>query len=343
MIMRLSEKMNGISTNINLLRFVAAIVVVFSHSFYVAASKEDPFSVFCNQQTNFGGVAVAIFFFLSGFYVTKSLYKENDVKEYLSKRCYRIFPQLWIVIIVSVFVLGPIFTSHTLGEYFSSKDTYSYFFNGVLIPMHNLPGVFENNIYGATVNGPLWTLPVEFVAYCGLAIMLIISKYVLKNEKAQKILHVICTCVLLVFFIMLDVFIKNTFFITVLRPVVIFFVGVLYCDYSEKVKLNIPVAFFMIAIMVVTCKMGMLSYALIICLPYVIVTLMLGTRQVKVDSKILAISYEMYLWGWPIQQIVTNLRGGEMNPYLNWIIAMPITIVLAFVLYLFIEKLEKMK
>lgn len=341
--MRLSEKMNGFSTNINLLRFIAAIFVIFSHSFYVAASQEDPFSVFCNQQTNFGGVALAIFFFLSGFYVTKSLYKKNDVKEYFSKRCVRIFPQLWIVILLSVVILGPIFTSHTIGDYFCNKDTYLYLLNGFLIPIHNLPGVFGNNVYDITVNGPLWTMPVEFAAYCGLAIILILSKHILKNEKAQKVLHVICTFVLLVIFVMLDIFLKNDFLITVLRPMIIFFMGVLYCDYSEKITLSVPVAIFMLVITALACRIGMLNYALIIGLPYIIVTLMLGTKQITIDSKIFAVSYEMYLFGWPIQQIVTHFFGGEMNPYLNWIITMPIVIVLAYILFVIIEKIEKMK
>lgn len=47
--MRLSEKINGISINVNLLRFIAAFFVIFSHSFYVANSKEDPFSVIVRQ------------------------------------------------------------------------------------------------------------------------------------------------------------------------------------------------------------------------------------------------------------------------------------------------------
>ena len=339
--MKLSEKMNGISTNINLIRFIAAILVIFSHSFYVSASKEDPFSIFCNGQANFGGFAVAIFFFLSGFYVTKSLYKKNDVKEYLYKRCIRIFPQLWTVVLVSVFVLGPIFTTCSFGQYFTNSSTYLYLLNGFLLPIHNLPGVFGNNVYDATVNGPLWTLPVEFAAYLAMAVVLIMCKHIFKNEKLQKVFHIICVCVLLVTFVVLDVFIKNDFLITVVRPLIIFFVGVLYCDYAEKIKLNFLVAFLMILFTGISCKIGLLNYALIICLPYVLITLALGTRQVKINSKILVISYEMYLFGWPIQQIVVHYFGGTMNPYLNCLITLPIDIVLAYCLFVFVEKMEQ--
>lgn len=339
--MKLSEKMNGISTNVNLLRFVAAVLVIFSHSFYVSASKEDPFSIFCNGQTNFGGIAVGALFFLSGFYVTKSLYKKNDVKEYMGKRCVRIFPQLWIVVLLSVLILGPVLTNLPLKAYFSDGSTYLYLLNGILLPVHNLPGVFEYNVYDATVNGPLWTMPVEFAAYCVIAVILVISKYIFKNEKLQKVFHVICICVLFVAFVVLDVFVKNDFLITVVRPLIIFFMGVLYCDYAEKIKLNIPVGMAMLAVIVTSCKLGFLNYALILCLPYVVVTLTLGTKQLKIDSKLMNISYEMYLLGWPIQQTVVHCFGGTMSPYLNCLITLPIDILLAFVVYVFIKKMEK--
>ena len=99
----------------------------------------------------------------------------------------------------------------------------------------------------------------------------------------------------------------------------------------------------MILIMGMSCKLGVLNYALMVCLPYVVVTLALGTKQIRISSKILSVSYEMYLFGWPIQQIVTHYFGGKMNPYLNCLITLPIDIMLAFVLYKFIEKMEKRK
>lgn len=339
--MKLSDKMNCVSTNVNLLRFIAAFFVILSHSFHVASAQEDPLSVFCHGQTGFGGMAVAVLFFLSGFYVTKSLYRKNDVKDYLRKRCVRIFPQLWGVVFLSMFLLGPSFTTYSLGEYFSDASTYLYALNGLLVPVHNLPGVFGQNIYDATVNGPLWTLPVEFAAYIALAIVLIISKHILKNEKLQKELHIICLCVLLIMFVSLQVFIKSDFLITVMRPVVIFFVGVLYCDYAEKIKLNIPVAFIMVGVILISCKMGFLNYAMIICLPYVVATMTLGIKQIKLKSKIFLLSYEMYLFGWPIQQMVVDFFGGRMNPWMNCLFTLPIDILLAYTLYVFVEKIEK--
>jgi len=337
---KLTQRMDVISTNVNMLRFLAAILVIFSHSFYVANMQDDPLAKFCGMQTNLGGVAVAVFFFLSGFYVTKSLYKRNNVKEYLYKRCLRIFPQLWITIFLSVFVLGPILTTYSLNRYFMNGGTYLYLLNAILFPIHNLPGVFEGNIYDASVNGALWTLPVEFIAYCVLAVIMVISKKVLKKENSQKVFHIISIVVLLIVFVFVDVVLKNDFLITAMRPLIIFFVGVLYYDYAEKIKLCIPVACGMVLFMVFCCIIPLLNYALIFCLPYVIITFSLGMKQIRV-KEIVKISYEMYLLGWPIQQSVVCWFGGTMNPYLNFLIVLPIDIILGYILFACVEKVEK--
>ena len=41
----LNDKLTIKSTNINIIRFISALLVIFSHSYYVAQAKEDPLSV----------------------------------------------------------------------------------------------------------------------------------------------------------------------------------------------------------------------------------------------------------------------------------------------------------
>ncbi len=63
----------GRSNNLNLLKFIAAVLVVFSHAYGITGHGDDPMMWLSRGQMSFGGFAVAIFFFASGFYVTKSL------------------------------------------------------------------------------------------------------------------------------------------------------------------------------------------------------------------------------------------------------------------------------
>jgi peptidoglycan/LPS O-acetylase OafA/YrhL len=49
-------------------------------------------------------------------------------------------------------------------------------------------------------------------------------------------------------------------------------------------------------------------------------------------------SYGIYLWGCPVQQTIVHFMGGSMNPYLNFIIAIPIAIILGMITYEISEK-----
>lgn len=76
------------------------------------------------------------------------------------------FPGLAVVILLSVFVMGPIVTSLPLGDYFADAGTWKYLSLIVLAPISNvLPGVFDANPLPYAVNGSLWTLRYEFLAY----------------------------------------------------------------------------------------------------------------------------------------------------------------------------------
>ncbi len=111
-----------------------------------------------------------MFFFSSGLLVSKSIEKSINLKQFLKKRCLKIFPPLIFTVIMTVFLLGPFFTNMSIIDYITDLATYKYLLNAILIPIHSLPGVFENNIYGNVINGALWTLPIEFICYIALMI-----------------------------------------------------------------------------------------------------------------------------------------------------------------------------
>ena len=333
----LSKVINTKSSNINLMRFLAAILVIFCHSFYVAENRDDPLFLLSDGQINFGGISVAIFFFLSGFYVTKSIYSgKSDIGLFIKKRCIRIFPQLWLVVLLSVFVLGTICTEVTLSDYFSDIHTYLYLLNGVLIPVHDLPGVFSNNIYGSTINGPLWTMPIEFFGYIVIAIFFWIDK---KNEdngkQLRNVYHIMTVLTLLASIALLFVFsyiIKNVFLTTVVRAWVFFVVGMEYYNMRDHIKLSISLASVFVVILLVAIKLPFYNFIMILLFPYIILTIGIGIKQITFDAGILKCSYEMYLVGWPVQQILTMISGGSMTPFCNFIITIPIDIIIGYVI-----------
>lgn len=150
----LSELLSIKSSNVNILKFICALLVIIGHAGSITGDETAFPTEFGGYVCGPGGFAVSVFFFFSGLYVTKSLARTSNLKSYIVKRAERKFPQLIVVVFLSAFVLGPVLTNLGLAAYFTSDSTYLYLLNAVLIPIHNLPGVFETLPY-QTVNGPL--------------------------------------------------------------------------------------------------------------------------------------------------------------------------------------------
>lgn len=151
--------------SLDLLRLVAASLVLYSHQHVLMGQTEPLFFGW----TTFGGAGVTIFFFLSGMLVWSSWVRDADVRRFFVRRSLRIFPALWFVVVASVFLIGPLFSTLGLMDYWANPSTWRYLGTALLVVSHRLPGVFSDNPYPAAVNGSLWTLPVEFLCYITVA------------------------------------------------------------------------------------------------------------------------------------------------------------------------------
>ena len=147
--------------SLDLLRLVAATLVLYSHQHVLTGLAEPSFFGW----NTFGGAGVTIFFFLSGLLVWSSWERDPDARRFFMRRSLRIFPALWVVVLASVFLLGPALSSLSVPEYFSASATWRYLSTAILVVHNFLPGVFIDNPYPLAVNGSLWTLPVEFLCY----------------------------------------------------------------------------------------------------------------------------------------------------------------------------------
>ena len=87
----LSNLEQGKINNFNLIRLIAAISVLFVHSFPLSLGfVPELFSGF--SMGNFGDIAVLSFFTLSGFLITKSYCKNEDAYSFIEARILRLLP-----------------------------------------------------------------------------------------------------------------------------------------------------------------------------------------------------------------------------------------------------------
>jgi peptidoglycan/LPS O-acetylase OafA/YrhL len=153
--------------NFDFLRIVAALMVLFGHSYVLSGRGAfEPLARYSGLD-GFGGLGVSIFFVISGFLVTASYDRCPDPRAYFAGRLLRILPGLAVALLLSALVLGPLVTDLPRAVYFSDLKTWLYVTRNLLLyPVtYDLPGVFTTNPYPDAVNGSLWTLRLEFTCY----------------------------------------------------------------------------------------------------------------------------------------------------------------------------------
>lgn len=162
-----SSRHNGL----NLIRLVLATLVLIDHTLSLGG-----WSLGTLNLTNVGSISVYGFFGISGFLIAGSAVR-NRPGRYLWQRFLRIFPGLWVCLVVTGLLFGIVAYIHTpqghcgLSCYFSAPDgPFSYIYRNALLP--------NAHLYQFTIartprrvptpgnwDGSLWTLFYEFLCY----------------------------------------------------------------------------------------------------------------------------------------------------------------------------------
>ncbi len=326
---------DGRRNNLDALRLFAALLVLFSHSFLITGSGflEPPF-----YQSNYGALGVNIFFFISGFLITQSYLRKDSILRYLWARFLRIFPALIVVVLATVFIIGPLVTTLSEKEFFTDDQTYSYLSMMTLYAEKQyLPGVFTGNPFDTRINAPLWTLKYEFTFYAAI-ILLGISGAL---KKRESILGLFLICLVLNFWgIGESTYLYHFNLFQVIRFFMYFSAGMaayLYRDIiplSGKLCLLIP-----ISLVISAFTIGMNDTLFIFLTGYLI--LYLGySPEIKLNwlTKYGDFSYGIYIWAWPVQQTVFYFFGYQMSGWLNLLIAGSGAVLLGAVSWHLLEK-----
>lgn len=162
----LADAWAGGRNHFNLIRLVAAWLVIWSHAWAITGTPgNDPFAHLTLTRSA-GAFAVDVFFVISGFLVAAS-FERHGWREFLLARVLRIYPALIVCTLLTVCVLGPLLT--TSAGYWRDATTWRFLAGNATLWRAEfwLPGVFET-LPRTAVNGSLWTLPIEGRLYLAL-------------------------------------------------------------------------------------------------------------------------------------------------------------------------------
>lgn len=333
--MKISDFLDKDNNNLDLVRILLACLVIIGHANVLNGPSDywiDPIEHFF-KFTYSGALAVKLFFFISGLVVTNSYLAKNSAPYFIISRFFRLIPALFFLLMVTVFIFGPILTNLKTEEYFSNLNYFGYIWHNIIFYTdYLLPGIFNNNVYPNVVNGSLWSLRFEVGCYLMLLILFLILG---KNKKDY--LNI------LILIVMIDTLLPSRFILNFLGDnsekyllPLSFAYGAFFAINSHRVKINFNVVFLSFLMFYIFKDTNFAEIIFILSFCNAIVYLSSIKYMLKLKPRY-DISYGIYLWGFLIQQVIFHFFG-QIYVGFHCLIALVFSFLLALITYIYIEK-----
>jgi peptidoglycan/LPS O-acetylase OafA/YrhL len=161
----------------NLVRLAAALGVVYHHAYMHApiSPGDDPISRLLKPATNLGLLMVAVFFVISGLFITRSWMHDPNLLRFAVRRAARILPGLAAAVLLGTTLAVLFYSDPEAGGLFS-LPTWQYILGN--ISLHGLRYAIPDTEWriagvlgGQVLNGSLWTLYWEGRMYVMVALL----------------------------------------------------------------------------------------------------------------------------------------------------------------------------
>lgn len=334
--------------NYNVLRLALASLVVFAHSYHAvnrSGSFYDPLLAHTHDQLQLGHLAVQGFFTISGALVAASWDRSANVVDFLRKRALRIYPGFIVCYLGCLFVIAPL-SGLTWEEYSQQinlpraliKLLFLRGFGGFLAFPHNPVKI---------LNTSLWTIPYEFSCYLLLAALG-------SMRGKMKAGLVLCAAVFYARWLLFVVppgeaflnahpMLHHALVATDWVPAVqisSFFIGACFHHYKQHLVFSKYLALLVGSLLLVTSQVRpLLGFIQPFAVAYLLFFFVYhpGLR-LHAFGKNIDLSYGIYLWGWPVQQVMVRLFEPHLSAVGLFVITMPVLCVLAYASWTLIER-----
>lgn len=300
----------GRDNNFNLLRMIAALLVIFSHSLALTKRNEMAF-----YPMTYGLIAVSMFFVMSGYLIAKSYLNNPCLGPFFLARIMRIYPASCVAVLLCVFPLGWALTPLSSLDYFSNPQTRDFLSNNLTLLFgfaESLPGVFCNNPFPYAVNGSLWTLRYELMLYILVGILGVTN--ILRKAR-------------LFFLFLLAYFTAYTLFRTVEKNTLslwlhgyglmarytldlscLFLLGSAAAVFRKHIPLSWPLILLATVIALTIASLYFpLDWLFRVCFAYAVIGVaLLPAGPIRRYNRLSDYSYGMYVYAFPIQQLIVH-------------------------------------
>ncbi|HKN56426.1 MAG TPA: acyltransferase [Amycolatopsis sp.] len=309
------------------LRMIGAVTVIVDHSSpLINPSRLTIFPASWHMSP--GYLALMGFFAMSGYQIQDSWARDPSWWRYSGRRLLRIMPPLVVVILVTVFVIGPLVTTWPQHAYWTNIQTWRYLVGTTVLfyLQHQLPGVFSTNPYPFSVNGAIWTLPMEMLGY---ALVLVLGVVVLLGLPRWVQLLALGGLVYA------DTVFQATFefhghggsllYVPIGSTVsflVPFAIGMVLHTYRHRIPFRPRYAALLFAAYIALSQTPASRYLLALSAAYGALTLAMNwPKRLERFGPWVYGSYGAYIWAFPIQQLI--VLAGVRQTWLLILLAVP--------------------
>lgn len=320
--------------NMDAVRYVLAFSVLISH-FYTLTGLGD------NWWPIPSSVAVGGFFALSGFLVYPSYERHRRMGRYIGSRARRILPPYFLIVIAAA--VGLVFCSSlSAADYFLSADFWRYLganicFLNFLHP--SLPGVFDGPEYAMpAVNGSLWTMKVEWLLYLSVPAVSWLTLRIRRRRTVVFLLIIVMSVVWRVVFRQMYADTGRELYNILSRQIFgqldYFYIGVLcYFYYRLLIRYRWPI----LAVCCLLLPIGGEVVAPAACAVLVLWVSLVGDwgkRLSHGDN----VSYDMYLFHFPIIQVAIYMGVDTLHPLAGLAAVTAVTVAASWLSWHFVGR-----
>jgi peptidoglycan/LPS O-acetylase OafA/YrhL len=322
------------NNNFDLYRLIAALMVIWGHAYALMPNPQgEDLIAQLTGYTYSGSVAVKLFFFLSGLLIANSLIRGTNLTRYFIHRATRIFPGLIVSLTVVTWIVGALVSTIGVERYLLSSETWQIFLHNLTVGPFTLsirqflPGVFESLPYSDS-QGTLWSIPIELACYVFLALAWVTIR------RFRNWSFVLISATLLLGVIRPDIgFLPSG---EVGMAIWAFSFGVVASLFQDHIRVG-PLIVVLLGALALVLSGSILNEVLFVLFLFALF-LFLSTRSIVTKLKLPGdYSYGVYLYGWPIQQILLVVNFSE-STLMNQLVTMFAAVLVGAASWHIIEK-----
>ncbi|BBY62449.1 acyltransferase family protein [Mycolicibacterium helvum] len=334
---------------LNACRLAMATGVIVYHSWAITGRELS----FAPAHQLLRDVWVDGFFAISGFLITWSWFRRPRVRDYFVARALRILPGLWFCLIVTAFVIAPIGVAVQGGsatKLLLSRAPFEYVIAnlGVMLTQQGIGGTPSGIPVPGVWNGSLWTLIWEVLCYVAVAVFGVVGllrrKWFIPALLALALLWSARLPAWSVFANLAEtqqsmdpatavLFVQAI----VARFAVMFWAGALI--YQVRNVLPARWSLVTLSAVIVLAASFLPNYRVLAAIPLAYAVIVTGALiQDKRFRLRTDLSYGVYVYAWPVQQLLVICGLAVLNPVVFALVATIVTVPLATFSWFVVEK-----